>query len=293
MDTETRSLTVVGGMDRASEQVWDLVRASMAPNTRRSYATALRRLEGWLAGRPLDDLALAEYLASMAGDGLSAASATTALAAVRLRAKLQETPSPVGPMTDRAYRGYLRVGPRGRSARGQAVALTRDQIEAMADGCVDPRERALVLVMFQACLRRSEAAALRWGDVEPAARPGAYRIHVRRSKTNQEGRLDEVRLVKDRAAEALDAIRPILGGPEASVFGMSGWSIGQRWKAAAERIGVHSTSHSARVSYASILTTLGASTHEIMKGGAWRTERMVAHYAAGVEVEEGATARYL
>ena len=123
--------------------------------------------------------------------------------------------------------------------------------------------------------------------------PGAYRLTVRRSKTNQEGRPD-VRLVKGEAAEALDAIRPrTLGAPEGSVFGLSAWSVGRRWREAAARIGVHSTAHSARVSYACVLTGLGASTHEIMKGGAWRTSRMVAHYAAGVTAEQGATARYL
>ena len=39
-----------------------LVDASVSDNTRRAYAGALRRLDTWLAGRPLDDAALAAYL---------------------------------------------------------------------------------------------------------------------------------------------------------------------------------------------------------------------------------------
>ncbi len=35
-----------------------LVEASVSPNTRRAYAGALRRLDAWLDGRELDDVAL-------------------------------------------------------------------------------------------------------------------------------------------------------------------------------------------------------------------------------------------
>ena len=38
--------------------------ASVSVNTRRAYEGALRRLRDWLAGRPLDDATLAEYLAA-------------------------------------------------------------------------------------------------------------------------------------------------------------------------------------------------------------------------------------
>ena len=42
-----------------------LVEASVSPNTRRAYASALRRLDVWLDGRELDDLSLATYLAEL------------------------------------------------------------------------------------------------------------------------------------------------------------------------------------------------------------------------------------
>ncbi len=50
------------------------------------------------------------------------------------------------------------------------------------------RDQAIIWVLFQACMRRSEAAALEWRDVEDA--PGGLRIRVRKSKTNQDGVLD-------------------------------------------------------------------------------------------------------
>ena len=42
-----------------------LVEASVSDNTRRAYAGALGQLDAWLAGRPLDDAALAAYLAAL------------------------------------------------------------------------------------------------------------------------------------------------------------------------------------------------------------------------------------
>ena len=141
-----------------------------------------------------------------------------------------------------------------------------------------------------ACLRRSEAAALEWRDVEDA--PGGIRIRVRKSKTNQDGGLD-IRFVKGEAARALLAIRPDDPSPSKSVFGACAHTINRRFKAAADRCGVDATAHSARITYASELTRLGASTIELMRSGGWKTERMVGHYASGVMVERNATAKYL
>ena len=267
-----------------------LIRDSTSANTRRAYASALARLDASLDARPPDDAGIAEYLGTLDAAGKSPATASMVIAAVRFRAKLAGLPNPVGPIADRAHKGFRRAGHNERG-RGQAPALDLDAIREIAGQCT-PLDRAIVLTMFQACLRRSEAAALKWRDVEPAATPGALRITVRASKTNQEGAPD-VRLVKNGAARALLAIRPDDVDPAASVFGLSGQSIGRRFSAAAKRAGYRATAHSARVTYASELTRLGASTTEVMRAGAWKTARMVAHYSAGVAAEDNATAKYL
>ena len=44
---------------RPTQTTRRLVEASVSPNTRRAYASALRRLDAWLDGRELDDAALA------------------------------------------------------------------------------------------------------------------------------------------------------------------------------------------------------------------------------------------
>ena len=79
-------------------------------------ARALERLEGWLAGRTLEDGALADYLAQLFDAGRSPAVAGQVVAAVRLRAKLAGTTSPAGPAT----------------ARGQVAGVRWDQADLAA-----------------------------------------------------------------------------------------------------------------------------------------------------------------
>ena len=66
--------------DRPTQTARRLVEASVSPNTRRAYASALRLLNAWLDGRELDDVALAAYLAELHDAGrASSGSAVRAL----------------------------------------------------------------------------------------------------------------------------------------------------------------------------------------------------------------------
>ena len=191
---------------------------------------------------------------------------------------------------DRTFAVILaRAGEPRKLGRGMETAETAAE-RAQID-------RAIAGVLFHAGLRRSEAAELRWGDVEPAASiPGALTIRVRTSKTNRDGEATDVRLAKNGAAAALTALRPANASPtEALVFrGLNGQSIGRRFAAAAKSAGVEGvTAHSGRVGLASELTAAGASTTETMLAGGWKTARMVAHYSTGASAERGAVAKYL
>ena len=111
---------------------------------------------------------------------------------------------------------------------------------------------ALLATLRDGLLRRSEAAALTWGDVE-FRDDGAALITLRRSKTDQEAE-GVVLYIGREAAQALQAIRPApeLLDPEASVFGMTTRNIGKRVTAAAKAAGLGSgyTGHSGRVGMA-------------------------------------------
>ena len=91
---------------------------------------------------------------------------------------------------------------------------------------------ALLQVMRNGLLRRSEAAVLRWGEVEIRA-DGFGRQHVLRSKTDQAAE-GSVLYLGPAAVTALLAIRPqeAVIDPGASVFGLSAGQISRRIEAA-------------------------------------------------------------
>ena len=206
--------------------------------------------------------------------------------------------------------------------RGQAQGITADDCAAIIATASLPRrtgrgmesdttaadrgavDAAIVAVLFQGGLRRSEAAALTWGDVQDASDGAGILVRVRRSKTDQEGTAADVRYLKNACAAALRQLRDrrtvqrsgVRPEPTAPVLGgLNGQSIARRLTAAARTAGIDGriTGHSGRVGLASELTARGASTTETMLAGGWKTARMVAHYSAGATAEQGAVAKYL
>ena len=105
---------------------------------------------------------------------------------------------------------------------------------------VGPRHRPNLL--RQSGRPASGAPAL----VLPPPRHGCDRPKQLRASIQSEAR---IRLVKNGAADALAAIRPVDADPRARVFGgLNGQSIGRRFAAAARAAGIEGvTAHSGRV----------------------------------------------
>ena len=129
---------------------------------------------------------------------------------------------------------------------------------------------ALLSVLRDGLLRRSEAAALTWGDVELRDN-GSALLQVRQSKTDPEG---VVLYIGREAAEALRAIRPVvqLLDLNVPVFGLSARQIGRRVKAAG--LGEGFTGHSGRVGMAQDLVRNGVELPALMSAGRWKSARM-------------------
>ena len=298
-------------VDRPTPTARRLAEASISPNTRRAYTGALRRLDAWLDGRPLEDATLATYLAELHDRGRAPASAATAVAAACFRARLAGRPTPAGERTGRVLAGYRRTA--GDRGRGQARPFGAADLAAVLATCDRPRRRGrgfeseevarergrldavIAGLLFMAGMRRSEVSALRWADVADAAAGDGILVTVRRGKTNQEGETKDVRFVKGAVAGAVRTLRAAASpAPEDRVVPLSPKMVGLRLQAAARAAGVeHVTAHSGRVGLASELTSRGASTTDVMLAGNWKTSRMVAHYSAGATAERGAVARYL
>ena len=191
MSTEALVPARQGELQAVSDGLDRLFRASIAPATYRLYERALTALDEALGSQPVTDQALAEYLAGLHAAGRAPATIAIVPAAVRFRAKLEDQPSPAGPLTARAMAGIRREG-RDRG-RGQAQGVGFSKADAAAvlaaaqGGLGGLRDAALILTASDGLLRVSEVAALEVGDVT-AEEDGSGRLQVRRSKTDQEGR---------------------------------------------------------------------------------------------------------
>ena len=172
------------------------------------------------------------------------------------------------PLTETALAAVKAMAKTPRQHQGRA-GRAENAFDARWRGEVDI---ALLSVLRDGLLRRSEAAALRWGDVE-LQDDGSARIHVRRSKTDPEGE-GAVLYIGPDAAAALQAIMPedaAVEGAAAPVFGLSASQIGRRVKAAAKAasLGDGFSGHSGRVGMAQDLAAAGVELPELMTAGRW------------------------
>ena len=194
----------------------------------------------------------------------------------------------------------------------QAGALTADVLAVIRLTAVQPRKRgrgietpaqaaerarfdlALVAVLSDGGLRRSEAAALTWGDIQ-LWDDGSGRITVIRSKTDAEAQ-GAVVAITPTAMKALDAVRQDGVGGNVKVFGLSESQIARRVKAIAKAAGLADweffSGHSGRVGMARRMAQNGAPTHEIERQGRWKEGGgMVGRYTRGESA--GSALRYL
>ena len=182
----------------------------------------------------------------------------------------------------------------------RATAFTRRRTRAVIPGRRNTRrglvDVALASVMRDGLLRVSEAAALRWGDVELAG-DGCGRIRIPESKTDQEAE-GVVLYLGPAAVEALLAIRPEEAVIDAvtPVFNLHPDTIRRRLQQAARAAGLPGwrdiTGHSGRVGMAQDLSAAGFALPELMTAGRWKSPRMPARYTERQAAGRGAVARY-
>ena len=281
---EPASLPELRAADRG---VADALEAVQSDNTRRVYAAQWRLFHEWydsvgLPSLPAQPLTVARYLAVRAGDGASIATLRLATSAI---AKVHEWAGHDSPGRDRGVREALKGwGRRLARPQRQAGALTADVLAVIRLTAPKPRARgrgietpeqaeergkfdlALVAVLSDAGLRRSEASSLTWGDVQRWD-DGSGRITVIRSKTPTSRRPEPWLPSPPPPWGPLDAIRPAGVGSEVKVFGLSESQIARRVKVIAKAAGLSDweffSGHSGRVGMARRMARNGAPTHEI------------------------------
>ena len=301
---------------RAADQgVASALESVLSDNTRRVYGAQWRIFNDWcgdvgLRALPADPLTVARYLAVRAGSGASVATLRLAASAI---AKAHQLAGHESPGRDQGVRASLKGwGRRLAKPQRQAGALTADVLSVIRLTAPKPRARgrgletpaqaaqrarfdlALVAVLSDGGLRRSEAAALTWGDVQRWD-DGSGRITVVRSKTDAEAQ-GAVVAITPVAMRALEAIRPAGVASEEKVFGLSESQIARRVKTIVRAAGLADwelfSGHSGRVGMARRMAQNGAPTHEIERQGRWKQGGgMVGRYTRGETA--GSALRYL
>ena len=147
---------------------------------------------------------------------------------------------------------------------------------AQARGAVD---LAIVGVMSDGGLRRSEAAALIWTDVEYYP-DGTARITIQKSKNQPE---PATVAVTETTARALREIQPGDAEPASLVFGLTAETLANRVRAAARDAGLGDgyNGHSGRIGMARRMVAAGAPNASVQHQGRWKHGDMVARYTRG------------
>ena len=298
----------------ARRRITEALDQSLAPTTRANYRAQWKQWEIFADENgytmfPADPVHLADWITQRAADGRKPGTIRMGLAAVSAAHHQANLPNPTEDEGVRAtMRGITRVAGR---AQKQAAGLTAASLAAIrATACV-PRigrggsretaataeawglkDIALVSLMRDGMLRRSEAANLTWGDLVDQE-DGTGRLTVARSKTDQKGE-GVVLFVSAATMEALRTIRPVGADNGDSLFRLSAEQIGRRISIAAMAAGLGGgfTGHSARVGMAQDLARTGTELPALMTAGRWQSPTMLARYTRGERAGRGAIARF-
>ena len=183
-----------------------------APATRRAYGADWRHFSTWchsvIGCEPLPAGAsmIAGYLAHLADSGCSASTINRRLAAIGYAHRLKGVDAPISAEAVRVVlRGVRRrIGTAvTRKAPADARAIGA-MLECVPDTLIGIRDRALLLLGFAAALRRSELVDLKVNDVE--LEPHGALIHIRRSKTDQEGAGEAIAVPRGSRLKPVEAL---------------------------------------------------------------------------------------
>ena len=241
---------------------------------------------------------MAIYLGHLAAEGKSISTIEQARAAIshfHAAAGMQKGDNPArNSVVAEAMKGWRNQAPAPR----QADALTAEALAPVREVLCLPRrgrggriestdtaqrraalDLAIIGVLADGGLRRSEAAALNWGDIE-FWNDGSARITIQKSKNSPE---PATVAVTESTARALREIQPSDVDPGTPVFGLTGEALANRVRASAKAAGLgdNFSGHSGRIGMARRMVAAGAPNAVVQHQGRWRHGAMVARYTRG------------
>ncbi len=230
--------------------------------------------------RPACRAGLAAFVAAQAGAGVKTSTLGRRVAGIRYSHRLAGLATPTD---DERVKSVMRGARRTLGvAPVKKAALTADLLLPMVRGIPNDitglRDRALLLLGFALAARRSELVALNVEDLEPCKE--GYRVHIRRSKTDQEGIGAVVAVATGSIACPVAAVRAWLtaaGITEGAVFRsvrrgghvrpdrLSAASVSVILKKHAARLGLDAMSYSAHSLRSGFLTSAASRGASIFK----------------------------
>lgn len=283
--------------DKASAAVRD----SLSSSTHRARKSDWHCFAKWCAKHdresiPADPGTVALYLTDLA-DSLRISSLERRKASISKAHELAGHESPVRhPAVKEVWRGLKR---QKGTAPDKSAPVTVEALKLLVSTCGDDlkgkRDRALLLLGFSGCFRRSELVAIEMADLSFVDE--GLEVLVRKSKTDQEGKglkkripygsnldtcpIRSLKIWMDAADIEDGKVFRAITRHGAVNGSLSSQSVALIVKARAEQAGLAPelfSGHSLRSGFATSAAKAGASTAELMQQGGWRTERIAISY---------------
>lgn len=286
---EHPDLTRAGLTPSDAARIGEALAAARTDGTRRLYDSVWVGWQRWCAQRgvaaiPADPLTVCAYLTERAEAGRATGTLDMACTVIR---HVHCTTGAVDPIASEAVR-QVRRGLRrtyGAAPRRLARPLSVEDIRQIV-GVIDRttahgiRDAAIILLGYASAVRRAELVALDLVDVEH--KPAGLLLHIRRSKTDQEGHGEQVAVAHGQHAltdpvAAFNAWREVRGeapgalftriwGSSISTERLSGHVPARMLRARAEAAGLDGTritAHSLRAGHATTAALAGVPLNRI------------------------------
>ena len=287
-------------------------RHTLAESTRQTYGKLWKYFCNWCQSKgtcplPADPMVVQAYLTERAQE-VSMTMVLTATAAIREEHLSRNLPSPLqDPGVRRTIRN-LRI--RYPVFADQVTGITREEFSLIAAAAYDRRPHenaiqaqrrastdiALIGVMRDAMLRRSEAAAARWMDMAVESN-GTARLKIFRSKTDRIGK-STVLFISEASRNSLETMLHYRHGnkplPEDRIFQLGDRQISNRIKdaAAIASLSGRYRGHSPRIGMAMDLAMDDVELAGIMQSGRWERPETLVRYIRSIAAGKGAVARW-